>query len=117
MLEQGGRKLNVDVLIIDEAQDFIHDSLGRNSLKVFNEVNLDIKSSVLSEIYIFGDFRSQELYSNSKNLTRLEFNQNFFDGNLHTLELNENCRNPLKISRFSELIGKIKYTKNRYFKS
>jgi len=100
-----------DVLIIDEAQDFIHDSLGRNSLKVFNEVNLDIKSSVLSEIYIFGDFRSQELYSNSKNLTRLEFNQNFFDGNLHTLELNENCRNPLKISRFSELIGKIKYTK------
>ena len=29
-----------DVLIIDEAQDFIHNSLGRNALKVFNEVNL-----------------------------------------------------------------------------
>ena len=98
-----------DVLIIDEAQDFIHNSLGQYSLNVFNEVNLEKKSKVLSEIYIFGDFRSQELYY--QNLNRKQFNHKFFKDNLHTLELNENCRNPLKISRFAELIGKIKYSK------
>jgi archaellum biogenesis ATPase FlaH len=98
-----------DVLIIDETQDFIHDSLGQNSLKIFNEVNLEENSKVLSEIYIFGGFRSQELYY--KKINRLEFNKTFFNSRLHTLELNENCRNPLKISNFAELIGKIKYSK------
>ena len=102
-------KKKYDVLIIDESQDFIHDSLGQNSLNIFNEVNLEKKSKVLSEMYIFGDFRSQELYY--KKLNRLEFNKKFFSNNLHTLELNENCRNPLKISNFAELIGKIKYSK------
>ena len=100
-----------DVLIIDEAQDFIHNSLGRNALKVFNEVNLEKKSKVLSEIYIFGDFRSQELYEISEKITRLEFNRIFFENNLHTLELNENCRNHLKISNYAEIFGKIKYSK------
>ena len=98
-----------DVLIVDESQDFPNDELGQLSLNIFNQVNLDENSNVLSELYFFGDFRSQQVYLNQ--LSRKQFNKQFFDDRLHTLILNENCRNPLRISKFAELIGKIKYSK------
>ena len=98
-----------DVLIIDEAQDFPNNELGKCSLDVFNQVNLDDESNVLSELYFFGDFRSQQVYFNQ--LSRKQFNENYFDKRLHSLILNENCRNPLRISLFAELVGKIKYSK------
>ncbi len=102
-------KNKYDVLILDEAQDFPNDELGKCSLDVFNQVNLDNNSKVLSELYFFGDFRSQQVYLNQ--LSRKQFNEQFFEGRLHSLILNENCRNPLRISRFAELVGKIKYSK------
>ena len=98
-----------DVLIIDEAQDFPNDELGKCSLDVFNQVNLDNSSKSLSELYFFGDFRSQQVYF--KQLSRKQFNEQYFDKRLHSLILNENCRNPLRIGRFAELVGKIKYSK------
>jgi hypothetical protein len=98
-----------DVLIIDEVQDFPNDELGKCSLDVFNQLNLDVNSNVLSELYFFGDFRSQQVYFDQ--LSRNKFNEKYFDKRLHSLILNENCRNPLRISRFAELVGKIKYSK------
>ena len=98
-----------DVLIIDETQDFPNDELGKCSLEVFNQVNLDSNSKSLSELYFFGDFRSQQVYF--KQLSRKQFNEQYFDKRLHSLILNENCRNPLRIGRFAELVGKIKYSK------
>ena len=98
-----------DVLIVDESQDFPNDELGQCSLDIFNQVNLDKNLNVLSELYFFGDFRSQQVYL--KQFSRKQFNERFFDERLHTLTLNGNCRNPLRISRFAESVGKIKYSK------
>ena len=58
-----------DVLIVDETQDFPNDELGQCSLDIFNQVNLDENSSVLSELYFFGDFRSQQVYQNQLSKT------------------------------------------------
>ena len=79
-------------------------------IRYFNQVNLDENSNVLSELYFFGDFRSQQVYL--KQLSRKQFNEQYFDERLHTLILNGNCRNPLRISRFAELCWKNKVFKN-----
>jgi hypothetical protein len=83
-----------DVVILDEAQDLMNTNYA-------NFINSIVKGGIQSgSLYIFGDFNSQNIYSQATN----EVLQMYFR-NYPNYSLRVNCRNTPRITDFIQLLG------------
>ena len=89
-----------DIMVLDEAQDIVHNPLYLDVLDLLLEGGLDS-----GHWFIFGDFEKQAIYANSLNRTSEE--------NLARLDncvkgaLSVNCRNSPEVSQYATLLSQI----------